>query len=68
MLAPVDAFKWRPTGEHPRYLRMQSYRQLAAPWHRHDDVRMLCPPTELAMATVLKLRESGAPAILLVPH
>lgn len=66
MLAPVEAFKYRPLGEHPVFLRNMALDELERPW---DDgmVRLLCPPVDLIMATVNKLARTGAPAILLIP-
>lgn len=66
MKAPVEAFKYRPLGEHPVFMRKIVLEELERPW---DDgmVRLLCPPVDLIMATVNKLARSKAPAILLIP-
>ncbi len=66
MKAPVEAFKYRPLGEHPVFQRRMALEELEQPW---DDgmARLLCPPVDLIMATVNKLARSKAPAILLIP-
>lgn len=66
MNAPIEAFRFRPIGEHPRYLRHSIYQELSRSWGR-EEVRLLCPPVDLIMAVVHKLRESRAPALLLIP-
>lgn len=66
MKAPVDAFKYRPLGEHPFVLRKIMLEELEQPW---DDgtVRVLCPPVDLIMPTVNKLARTKASAVLLIP-
>ena len=66
MKAPIDVFPFRPTGEHPSYLQRQAYQELATQWST-DQAPLLCPPVQLISATVHKLRETRAPAILLIP-
>ena len=64
--APVDSFPYRPVGEHPVQLRRQSFAKLASQWSR-EDIRLLCPPVNLIIAAVRKLRLTKAPAVLLIP-
>jgi hypothetical protein len=66
MEAPLEAFPYRPLGEHPVYRKMQAWRELQEPWSRAQ-VRVLCPPIDLIAAVVRKLRETQAPAVLLIP-
>lgn len=66
MRAPSDAFKFRPVGENPVFLRHQTYRELAAPWERNT-VRLLCPPVDLIIVTIQKVSQT-APVVLLIPH
>lgn len=66
MKAPVEAFKYRPLGEHPVFMRKLALEELERPWN-DGMVRLLCPPVDLIMATINKLARSKAPAILLIP-
>lgn len=66
MKAPIDSFRYRPVGEHPVFLRRQAFRELDSEWDL-GEVRLLCPPVDLIGATVRKLRNTQAPAILLIP-
>jgi hypothetical protein len=66
MEAPLEAFQYRPLGEHPVYRKMQAWRELQMPWPRHQ-VRVLCPPVDLIGPVVRKLQETRAPAVLLIP-
>jgi hypothetical protein len=66
MLAPKDAFPYRPQGEHPVFARKQAFLELAGPWTK-GETRLLCPPMDLVGAVVRKLRITKAPAVLLVP-
>lgn len=54
MKAPLDAFKYRPTGEHPTYLRQTIMSELDAYWS-DGAVRLLCPPVDLLLPTVITL-------------
>lgn len=36
MRAPLDVFPWRPTGEHPRFLRQKIFTDLNRPWKQVD--------------------------------
>ena len=66
MRAPVDAFKYRPPGEHPVVRRKLLMQELEEDWNT-EEVRLLCPPVDLIPATVNKLSWTRAPAILLIP-
>lgn len=66
MRVDVDSFPYRPLGEPPHFQRIAAYKELASRWGK-ETVRLLCPPLDLAAATVRKLSETGAPAILLLP-
>ena len=66
MMAPKDAFPYRPVGEHPTFARRQAFQELSSPWSR-DEVRLLCPAVDLIPATLHKLQETRAPALLLIP-
>lgn len=66
MKAPLDAFPFRPLGEHPFYLRTAMYQELNRDWSK-DEVMLLCPPVDLIGAVVSKLRHTQAPAMLLIP-
>lgn len=66
MRAPIDAFPFRPVGEHPVFLRRQAFKELSEDWSK-EDVRLLCPPVELITPTLLKLQQTRAPALLLIP-
>lgn len=66
MKAPRDAFPYRPVGEHPAFARRQAYAELASSWNP-GEVRLLCPPVDLIAATLHKLRQTRAPALLLIP-
>jgi hypothetical protein len=67
MQAPADVFPYRPLGEHPVFLRRQSFQEMANTWSLTDKTRLLCPPTELISPILQKVRLSGCPAILLIP-
>jgi Reverse transcriptase (RNA-dependent DNA polymerase) len=67
MRAPVDAFPYRPLGEHPVFMRRQVFAELGADWDR-EQTRLLCPPVDLIGAVVRKLRLTKAPAMLLIPN
>jgi hypothetical protein len=67
MQAPTDVFPYRPLGEHPVFLRRQSFQEMAKTWSLRDKTRLLCPPTELISPILQKVRLSGCPAILLIP-
>jgi hypothetical protein len=66
MRAPVDAFPYRPFGEHPVFMRKQAYSELASSWSG-TMARLLCPPPDLMGPVVRELRATRAPAILLMP-
>jgi Reverse transcriptase (RNA-dependent DNA polymerase) len=66
MRAPIDAFPYRPLGEHPVFMRKQAYSELASSWSG-TMTRLLCPPPDLMGPVVRKLRATKAPAILLMP-
>lgn len=66
MRAPVRAFKYRPLGDHPVSSRRQAMEELDQPWSR-GQVRLLSPPTDLITPTIVKLRQTRAPAVLLIP-
>lgn len=61
------AFRYWPLGEPPVAARKQAFAELGAKWTK-DEVRLLCPPLDLALATVEKLMRTKSPAVLLVPH
>jgi len=64
--APRDTFKFRPVGENPVVQRKQAFAELARVWEP-GEMRLLCPPVDLIMATVHKLEQTKAPAVLLIP-
>lgn len=66
MRAPLDSFKLRPMGEQPAYLRAAAMGELNSSWS-DEKVRLLCPPIDLIMATVVKLEQTRAPGMLLIP-
>ena len=66
MKEPVEAFKYRPLGEHPVFMRKMVLEELERPWDE-GMVRLLCPTVDLIMAKVKKLARRKAPAILLIP-
>lgn len=66
MEAQVDAFPYRPVGEHPPFARIQAYREVDAAWDQAN-VRLLCLPVDFIAATVHKQRVTKSPAILLIP-
>lgn len=65
MQAPLDAFRILPTGEHPVYLRKLMMDELDAKWD-DGEMRMLCPPVDLLLPTVIKLHHTRAPAMFLM--
>lgn len=65
MRVPLHVFPYRPVGEHPVFLRRQAFAELAADWDK-GEVRLLCLPVDLISPTVHRLRQTGAPAILLI--
>lgn len=67
MEAPIDSFPYRPLGEHPVFRRRQAWTELNSKWDRQT-VRLLCPPVDLITPTLIKLRQTRAPAVLLIPH
>lgn len=66
MRAPLDAFPFRPFGEHPFYLHIWIYQETDHHWDK-DEVLLLCPPVDLICAVVSKLRTTQAPAMFLIP-
>lgn len=66
MGAPRDVFPFRPVGENPIAQRKQAYAELASEWNRQE-MRLLCPPIDLISATLHKLEETRAPAVLVIP-
>lgn len=67
-LAFIDELPWRSTGEHSGHLQMQAYSELIRSWTVKDWVRLFCALEDLIMATVYKMRTSGAPEILLITN
>lgn len=63
MGAPIDAFPYRPLEEHPVFLRRQAWAELESQWDCKQ-VRLLCPPVDMIMPTLLKLTPTKAPAYL----
>jgi hypothetical protein len=68
MMAPHDASPLRPLGEHPVFLRRHCHTELASRWLATEETRLLCPPTDLLVAVVRKLRFTRAPALFLMPE
>lgn len=66
MAAPVDAFKYRPLGEHQVFQRKLVFQELASTWEA-DKLRLLCPPPDLLGPVFRKLRQTRVPAMLLMP-
>jgi hypothetical protein len=66
LLAPKDAFPYRPLGEHPVFAQKQAFLELAGPWQKGGTL-LLYPPVDLVGAVVRKLRITKAPEVLLVP-
>lgn len=66
MKAPLDAFKYRPLGDHPFIRRKLMIEGMMKDWS-DGQAQLLCPPVDLLMVTVNKLARTKAPAILLIP-
>lgn len=56
----------RTLGSHPVYARRHAFEELQRQWNPNE-IQVLYPPPDLAMATVRRLHLSKAPAILLLP-
>lgn len=67
MKARGAEFVRRPLGDHPVFHRLQCLRELDERWERNE-TRLLCPPPDLIVPTLIKLRQSRAPAVLLLPN
>lgn len=59
-------FVHRPLGDPLSFRRINCLQELDEQWTR-DQVRLLSPPPDLITPTLIKLRQSQAPAMLLIP-
>lgn len=66
MKMPLDTFPYLPLGEPHAYLRGAPMDVLEWDWDLKQ-VRPLCTPVYLIIATVLKLEQTRASTLLLVP-
>lgn len=64
--APEGTLRERPLGEHPVFNRHQCLHDLNDNWNPNE-LRLLCPPVDLITPVLVKLRQTRAPAILLIP-
>lgn len=62
---PVD-FGRRPLRDPPVFRRIQCLQELDEHWDP-TQVRLLCPPPDLITPILIKLRQTSAPAMLLIP-
>lgn len=65
MEVPVNEFPYCPLGEHQVFLCRQELAWLEDAWHK-EQVRMIYPTVELITPTLIKLRQTGFPAPLLI--
>lgn len=60
-------FRHWPLGESPAAARKQAWLEMASEW-KENEVRLLCPPLNLELATVVKLMRKRLPEVLRLRH